>query len=141
MSKRKSASKRERAEQMKFWRRLKRHTELYETNRHLEAYRFDRDPLHILRAVAAWPPRRPLSKTMYGNLRHAIAELSRGAKPNNTLRDLRVVRHAMASNGWTVPTRLHPNVKVNIARAERISAANVSMILSRYRGWLAGKGR
>jgi hypothetical protein len=129
-------------EQMRFWRRLKRHTEVFEANRHLEAYRFDRDPLHILRAVlAAACTGRPLSKIMQGNLRHAIAELSKSAKASNTPRDLRVVRSAMASNGGALPKRLHPNVKADIARSENISTGHVSVILSRYRARLKGKSR
>jgi hypothetical protein len=135
-------SKKELAEQMRFWRRWKRQTEMFERNRHLEAYRFDRDPLHILRAVlAAASTGRPLSKRMQLNLRHAISELSKGAKANHTLRDLRVVREAMASNGGALPVRLHSNVKAGIARRENISAGHVSTILSRFRKRMAGSGR
>jgi hypothetical protein len=138
--KRRSKAKRERAAQMALWRRAKRYTEMFEANRHFEAYRFERDPLHILRGVlAAASTGRPLSKVMLGNLRHAIDELAKRAKPSNMLRDLRVVRQAMASNGGSVPKRLHPNVKADIASSANISTGHVSVILSRFRARMSGR--
>jgi hypothetical protein len=139
---RRSKAERERAAQMAFWRRFKRHSEMFEANRHLEAYRFERDPLHILRGVfAVASTGRPLSKVMLGNFRHAIDELAKRAKPSNMLRDIRIVQHAMASNGGSIPKRLHPNVKADIARSENIDPGYVSVILSRFRARMSGRSR
>lgn len=113
---------------------------VHDANRHLECYLEDRNPLHILRAVASVAERgRPLSPVMVRNLKHAIALLDnpprRNGKrpPKNTARNLRVIRLARAYHDGEIPEEMKDDAVTAIARAAKIKEGYVRTIVSRYR--------
>jgi hypothetical protein len=113
---------------------------VHEANWHLECFAVDKNPLHILLAVASIVEKgRPLDPVMVRNFKYAISLVANpprrdGKKPpRNTARDLRIIRLARAYHGGEIPDEMENDAVTAISRAMKIRKGNVRTIVTRFR--------
>lgn len=138
-AKKKARMSKEERESAAFFRKFDHECLVNATNVHLNAFKADHNPLHILRAVLEVSVGgEALDAAMIHNLELAIKMLDKRPKQSsNTMRNLRILERAyQVSNGTFPNAELSDRVVSRMAQRERISVGNMRTILSRLRAQL-----